>query len=133
MRAVWREMDPWSRGGPLFDQTYFKDGLREQAATAGGHPVVTVKLQTGDEYLVRDVVQSMPGIVMLNVYPPREIGGVQAASTSAYSSAPPAGYHPIAIAYEMISCVILSSTTAQDHPQVGFHGTDHPQVGFHGT
>ena len=107
----------------MFDETYFRDGLRVQAAMAGGNPVVTLKLQTGEEYLVRDVVQSRAGIVMLNVYPPSRSGFVHAPTTSAYSGVPPAGYHPIAIAYEIISYVTFSTTTAQDHPRIGFHSS----------
>ena len=107
----------------MFDQIYFKESLREQVVAAGGNPVVTIKLQTGEEYLVRDVVKSQPGIVMLNVYPPGQSGGVRVAATSAYSGVPPAGYHPMAVAYEMISHVMLSSTTAQEHSNIGFRTT----------
>ncbi len=104
----------------MFDADYFREGLRKQVEEAGGNPVVKVVLHAGREYLVRDVVQTAPGYVMLNVYPPEETAGIVAPSSSAYSTVPQAGYHPTAVAYEAIAQVYVSNTTSEMRRRIGF-------------
>ena len=105
----------------MFDATYFREGLRKQVDQVGGNPVVKVALHSGEMYLVRDVVETLDGVVLLNVHPADAPAGIVAPSTSAYSGTPSPGYHPLAIAYEAIANVYLSTTTAAQRPRIGFN------------
>ena len=107
----------------MFDQTYFQRRLSKQVAEVGGNPVVTVRLHSGDEHLVRDVVEAATGYVMLNVHPERSAEGIVSPSSSAYSRVPETGFHPMTVAYEAISTVFISSTTAQERPEIGFNSS----------
>lgn len=105
----------------MFDASYFREGLKKQVEQVGGNPVVKLALHSGEMHLVRDVVETRDGFVLLNVYPSGHPAGIVAASTSAYSNVPPSGYHPLAVAYEAISNVYLSTTSAAQRPRIGFN------------
>ena len=105
----------------MFDAKYFRESLAKQVENVGGNPVVRMVLNDGQEYLVRDVVETTPGYLLVNVHPPETTGEIVAASTSAYSMVPETGFHPAAVAYESIAHVYLSTTTAEQRPRVGFN------------
>ena len=105
----------------MFDASYFRESLAKQTKDVGGNPVVRVVLRGGQEYLVRDVVETKPGFVLLNVHPAEVTGHIVAPSTSAYSMIPETGFHPVAVAYESIAHVYLSTTTAEERPRIGFY------------
>ena len=50
-----------------------------------------------------------------------EQASIVSPSSSAYSRVPETGYHPLAVAYESIAQVYLSTTTTEQRPQVGFN------------
>ena len=105
----------------MFDAEYFRDRLKCQVDQVGGNPVVRLALKGGEEYLIRDVVETTPGYVLLNVHPFNAIAGIEAPSSSAYSRVPTGGYHPTAVSYDAISHVYLSTTTEGQRPKVGFN------------
>jgi len=107
--------------GQMFDAAYFQTDLRSQVSEVGPNAVVKMYLHSGTEYLIRDVVKTTDGYVLLNVHPSEQPGSIVAASSSAYSSTPGSGHHPVAVTYESIANIYLSSTTAALRPKVGFN------------
>ena len=105
----------------MFDVTYFRKYLKTQVEQVGANAVVKMYLQSGAEYLIRDVVKTTKGYVLLNVHAAEQPGPIVAASTSAYSHVPAAGYHPVAVRYESIANLYFSSTSAAMRPRVGFN------------
>ena len=105
----------------MFDAIYFRTDLKAQVGQVGANAVVKMYLQNGAEYLIRDVVKTADGYVLLNVHPTEQPGPIVAASTSDYSRVPTAGYHPVAVRYESISNIYFSSTSAAMRPRVGFN------------
>jgi hypothetical protein len=105
----------------MFDEIFFRQSLQSQAAAIGGNPVVRLVLRSGEEFLVRDVVETQRGVVLLNVHPPEHPAGIVAPSSSAYTQVPTSGYYPLAVSYEAISHVQLSTTTAEHRLRIGFH------------
>jgi hypothetical protein len=105
----------------VFDAMYFRKHLKTQVGQVGANAVVKMYLQSGTEYLIRDVVKTTKGYVLLNVHAAEQPGPIVAASSSAYSQLPAAGYHPVAVRYESIANIYFSSTSSAMRPRVGFY------------
>jgi hypothetical protein len=88
-----------------FDQQYFDNELKSLVSRIGGKPTVEMKLLGGDRFQVRDVVRTAPGYVTLEVRP---------ASVATKAD------ELVTVAYQAISSVVVSSTSAQQYPKVGF-------------
>jgi hypothetical protein len=90
-----------------FDQAYFDHELGNYVSRIGGKPTVEVKLIGGDKFQVRGVVKTTTGYVTLEVRP------ANSATTKVDEL--------VTVAYQAISNVIVSSTSAQQWPKIGYH------------
>lgn len=95
----------------MFDQTYFSGGLKAQVDKIGGNPVVEVALLTGERYFVRSVDQATSGWVVLDVHP------------RPGSSALQRGPQVLTIPYATVASVLVSGTTVEQSPKIGFSAT----------
>ena len=105
----------------MFDANYFRNGLRRQVEEEGGDAIVTLVLRSGGTAYIRDVVQTHPGYVFLNVWHDRNKRPIQAPSSDAYSQEVPNGYHALTISFESISMVDVMASSSADRERIGFN------------
>jgi len=105
----------------MYDADFFLRGLKKQVEQEGGDAIVTLVLHSGGTMYVRDVVETHPGYVWLNVWQGRTGRPIQAPSSDAYSQEVPEGYHSVSVAFEIISLVDVMASSAADRQRIGFN------------
>ncbi|KPJ89670.1 MAG: hypothetical protein AMS17_01030 [Spirochaetes bacterium DG_61] len=104
----------------MYDGNYFLTGLRHQVRETGGDAIVTVVLHSGGSFYVRDVFETHPGYVMLNIWHGSGGKPIVAPSSDAYSQEIPEGYHPMSVAFESISTIDVMPTSEEERRRIGF-------------
>jgi len=104
----------------MIDVEFFRAGLQELVRNHGGNPAVRLVLHSGAEYLVRDVIQTRQGHVVLNVYHGPAGAAIVASSSSAYECVIPSGFHPVTVAFEAISQVHVFEPSEEQRTKIGF-------------
>ena len=105
----------------MYDAQYFLSGLNRQVEDEGGDAIVTMVLRSGGTLYVRDVVETHPGYVLLNVWHDRNGRPIQAPSSDAYSQEFPDGFHAHSVSFESISQVYVMASSAAERQRIGFH------------
>ena len=105
----------------MYDSQYFLTALDRQVSEAGGDAIVTLVLHKGGTLYVRDVVETHPGYVLLNVWQDGRGRPIQAPSSDAYSQEVPQGFHPLSVSFESISFVDVMPSSAADRRRIGFN------------
>ena len=104
----------------MIDADYFLQGLSRQVQELGGTALVSITLHAGGDFYVRDVVETHQGHVLLNIWHGEAGRPIASPSSSAYTEELPSGHHPVAIAFESISCVNVLPAETEIHRRIGF-------------
>jgi hypothetical protein len=104
----------------MYDADFFLSSLKKQVDQEGGDAIVTIVLHSRGTMYVRDVVETHPGYVLLNVWHDKRGRPIQAPSSDAYSQEVPDGYHSVSISFESISLVDVMASSAADRQRIGF-------------
>jgi hypothetical protein len=105
----------------MYDANYFLSGLKRQVEEEGGNAIVTLVLRSGGTLYVRDVVETNPGYVLLNVWHDNSGRPIQAPSSDAYSQEIPHGYHALSVSFESISLVDVIASSSVERKRIGFN------------
>lgn len=89
----------------MYDANYFLNILKKQIADEGGDALVTISQRSVGSIYVRNVVKSLPGYVLLNVWIDESGKPIPSPSSNSYSREIPYGYHAVSVSYESISHV----------------------------
>ena len=110
----------------MYDADFFLTGLKKQVDLEGGNAIVTMVLHSRGSMYLRDVVETHPGYVLLNVWHDRNGRPIQAPSSDAYSQEVPDGYHSVSISFESISIVDVMASSSAERQRIGFSLGDDP-------
>jgi hypothetical protein len=89
----------------MYDANYFLNGLSRQVEEEGGGAIVTMVLRSGGTLYVRDVVETHPCDVLLNVWHDGTGRPIQVPSSDTYSQEVPNGHQAHSVSFEAISHV----------------------------
>ena len=104
----------------MFDESYFRQTLRDDVADAGGHPVVEVQLLSGHSHRVRSVVQVGSGTVTLETYLTKgDLAHERPRFGITEGNAEGDTFRTV-IAYESIAAVILDASPSHVRARPGF-------------
>jgi len=105
----------------MYAADYFLNGLNRQVEEESGDAIVTIVLRSGGTLYVRDVVETHPGYVLLNVWHDGTGRPIQTPSADTYSREVPDGYHAHSASFELISHVDVMASSSAKRQRLGFN------------
>jgi hypothetical protein len=105
----------------MYDANYFLSGLKRQVEGEGGNAIVTIVLRSGGSLCVRDVVETNPDYVLLNVWHDSSGQPIQAPSSDACRQEIPHGYHALSVSFESISLADVMASCSVERKRIGFN------------
>ncbi len=105
----------------MYTADCFQNGLNRQVEEEGGDARVTMVLRSGGTLYVRNIVETHPGYVLLNVWHDGIGRPIQAPSSDTYSQEVPDDYHAHSVSFEAISHADVMASSSAERQRIGFN------------